>query len=301
MRRPWRDLGAVSCPLTIALRTWTHGKSVSSGGSMTRRPIASEIRRPVDASNSNSERHCGGISAAAARAARASESAARRTRRRARVGGGEARSGADVADHQTGAGGVAQAGAQRKHGVVHRAVAKPMPVGSVLATEPVDEPAHALFVEVAQTLLGCEVRQRVGDQQAPVLAARAIVDDVMRTATGVVIDPLQRVAVQGRPGPARGLVGRGADLDLARLAKRGRRSPALTARPRGRRPPTASRARRRRASRCAPAAPPSTSPPPLSPWLSPCEVRRGAADPAIARQHGRSAAELKRAREDSNL
>ena len=104
-----------------------------------------------------------------------------------------------------------------------------MPVGSVLATEPVDKAAHALLVEVAQTLFGCEVRQRVGDQQTPVLAAGAIVDDVMRTATGVVINPLQRVAVQGRPGSARGLLRGGADLDLPRRAKRGRR--ALRCRP----------------------------------------------------------------------
>ena len=73
-----------------------------------------------------------------------------------------------------------------------------MPVGSVLATEPVDKAAHALFVEVAQTLFGSEVRQRVGDQQAPVLAAGAIVDGVMRTAPGVVINPVQRVAVPAR-------------------------------------------------------------------------------------------------------
>jgi hypothetical protein len=75
----------------------------------------------------------------------------------------------------------------------------------VLATKPVDEPAQLWCIEVAQALFGCEVRQRVGDQQTPVLAASAIVDDVMRTATGVVIDPLQRIAVERRPGPARGL------------------------------------------------------------------------------------------------
>jgi hypothetical protein len=63
VRRPCRDLGAVSCPLTIALRTCTHGASVSSSASMTRRPIASEMRRPVEASSSNSGRDCGGISA----------------------------------------------------------------------------------------------------------------------------------------------------------------------------------------------------------------------------------------------
>ena len=75
-----------------------------------------------------------------------------------------------------------------------------MPVVSVLATEPVDEPAQPLSVEVAQTLVSGEVLKRVGDQQTPVLAPGAIVDDVMRTATGVVIDPLQRIAVQGRTG-----------------------------------------------------------------------------------------------------
>ena len=104
--------------------------------------------------------------------------------------------GASIADGQPGVVRVAQARAQREHRVVHRAVVQSVPVGSVLATEPVDEPAHALLVEVAQTLLGCEVRQRVGDQQTPVLAASAIVDDVMRTATGVVVNPLQRIAVQ---------------------------------------------------------------------------------------------------------
>lgn len=38
VRRPWRDFGAVSCPLTIARRTCTHGGSVSSCASITRRP-----------------------------------------------------------------------------------------------------------------------------------------------------------------------------------------------------------------------------------------------------------------------
>src|SRR5439155_12474535 len=103
------------------------------------------------------------------------------------------------------------------------------PVASVLATEPVDEPAQPLSVEVAQTLVSGEVLKRVGDQQTPVLAPGAIVDDVMRTASGVVIDPLQRVAVQGRPGPARSLVRIGADLELTRRAKRGRRASALPA------------------------------------------------------------------------
>ena len=113
---------------------------------------------------------------------------------------GQRDGGADIADGQPGAVRVAQASAQRQHGVVHRAVAQPVPVASVLATEPVDKAAHALFIEVAQTLLGSEILKRVGDQQSPVLAAGAVVDDVMSTATGVVIDPLQRVAVQGRPG-----------------------------------------------------------------------------------------------------
>ena len=63
----------------------------------------------------------------------------------------------------------------------------------MLATEPVDKAAHPLFVKVAQTLFRCEVHQRVGNQQTPVLAAGAIVDDVVGTAAGVVIDPLQRV------------------------------------------------------------------------------------------------------------
>ena len=91
------------------------------------------------------------------------------------------------------------------------------------------KPARALFVEIAQTLFGCEVRQRVGDEQTPVLAAGSIVDGVVRTPTDVVIDRLQRVAVQGRAGSARGLLRSGADLDLTGRAKRGRRSPALPA------------------------------------------------------------------------
>lgn len=66
---------------------------------------------------------------------------------------------------------------------MHRAVVQSVPVGSVLATEPVDEPAQPLRVEVAQTLASGEVLKRVGDQQTPVLAAGAIVDDVVRTAT----------------------------------------------------------------------------------------------------------------------
>jgi hypothetical protein len=107
--------------------------------------------------------------------------------------------GADIVDDQAGPARVAQASAQRQHGVVHRAVAQPAPIGSALTTEPVDKPTQPLCVEVAQTLLGSEVRQRVGDQQTPVLAASAIVDDVMGTATGVVIDPLQRIAVERRP------------------------------------------------------------------------------------------------------
>jgi len=121
--------------------------------------------------------------------------------------------GASITDGQPGAVRVAQARARRQQKVVHRVIAQPMPVGSVLATEPVDETAHALLVEVAQTLLGCEVLKRVRDERPPVLAAGAIVDDVMSTATGVVIDPLQRIAVQRRPGPAR----RAASRAVARI------------------------------------------------------------------------------------
>jgi hypothetical protein len=112
---------------------------------------------------------------------------------------------------------------------VHRAVAEPAAVVVDQATQSVHERAGALLVDVAQSLFGCEVRKRVGDQQAPVFAAGAVVDDVVGAATGVVIDPLQRIAVQRRPGPARGLPCGGADLDLWGLAKRGRRSPALPA------------------------------------------------------------------------
>jgi hypothetical protein len=137
--------------------------------------------------------------------------------------------GADVADHQPGAVRVAQARAQRQHRVVHRAVVQPTPIASLLATERLDKAAQTVLVEVAQTLFRCEIRQRVGDEQAAVLAAGAIVDDVMSTATGVVIDPLQRLAVQGRPGATRGLLCGGPDLDLTRRPERRRRSPALAA------------------------------------------------------------------------
>jgi hypothetical protein len=137
--------------------------------------------------------------------------------------------GAEIPDRQAGAVRVAQATAQGHHGVVHRAVAQPVPVVSALATEPVDKSAHALLIEVAQTLLGSEVRKRAGDEQAPVLAAGAIVDDVMGAATGIVIDPLQREAVQRGPRTPRGLPRRGAGLDLARRQERRRRSPALPA------------------------------------------------------------------------
>ena len=70
---------------------------------------------------------------------------------------GQHDSGADIADGQPGAVRVAQASAQRQDGVVHRAVAQPVPVAFVLAAEPVDKAAHKLFIEVAQTLVGCEV------------------------------------------------------------------------------------------------------------------------------------------------
>jgi hypothetical protein len=51
----------------------------------------------------------------------------------------------------------------------------------------------------------------------------------MRTAAGVVIDPLQRVAVQRRPGPPSGLLRDRTTPDLARRAKCHGRSPALSA------------------------------------------------------------------------
>jgi hypothetical protein len=239
-------------------------------GIQTRRPIASGVRRPVDASNSNSGRHRSGISASSRASCRLVRKRRSSNSYAPAPAAGQHHPGARVAADKAGAVCVAQAGAQRHHGVVDRAVAQSVPVGSMPATKPVDEAAHTLFVEVAQTLFGGEVRKRVGDEQTPVLAAGAIVDDVMTAATGVVIDPLQRVAVERRPGPARGLLRRGANLDLTRRAKRGRRSPALAAVLEGRRRPTASRARRRRASRCAEAPPPSTRRPPLSP----CGVRR---------------------------
>jgi len=63
VRRPCRDLGPVSWPLTIARRTWILGCAASRSASMTRRASASAIRRPVAASSSKSGCHSSGISA----------------------------------------------------------------------------------------------------------------------------------------------------------------------------------------------------------------------------------------------
>jgi len=60
VRSPWRDLGIVSCPSTIARRTCTAGSFGSR--SITCSAIASEIRRPVAANRSKNGRHSSGIS-----------------------------------------------------------------------------------------------------------------------------------------------------------------------------------------------------------------------------------------------
>jgi hypothetical protein len=97
------------------------------------------------------------------------------------------------------------------------------------AAQPVDEPAGAMLVDVSEPLVRREVGQGVGDQQAPVLASRAVVDDVVGPTSGVVIDPLQRVGVQRRPGAPAGFLGGAPDLDLTRFAKGRRELLALAA------------------------------------------------------------------------
>jgi hypothetical protein len=102
-----------------------------------------------------------------------------------------------------------------------------MPVLIDLTAQPVHEAAGTLLVDVGEAFVSAEARERVGDQQPPVLAARAVVDDVVGAAAGVVVDPLQGVRVHGRTATARSLRGHAAHLDLARLAERRRRLPSL--------------------------------------------------------------------------
>jgi hypothetical protein len=98
-----------------------------------------------------------------------------------------------------------------------------------VAAQPLDEATSTAFVDVAQQRVRREVDQRVLDQQPAILTTRAVVDHVVGATPGVVIDPLQRVAVQC-PSSAEGcLLGGAPDLDLARLAKGGRRLLALPA------------------------------------------------------------------------
>lgn len=65
---------------------------------------------------------------------------------------------------QAGACGVRQARLQRHHDVPNGAVAEAVTVVIGQATQPVDECPGAVLVELAQPLVGLEVRQRVADQ-----------------------------------------------------------------------------------------------------------------------------------------
>ena len=140
---------------------------------------------------------------------------------------------------QPGACRVPQTRLQRHCRVANRSVAQPVPVPVGQAAQPVDERSSLMLVDVAQSLVGREVRERVLDQQPPVLTARAVVDDVVGAAPGVMVDPLQRVAVQRRPGTTRASSALAPDLDLPRLAERRRRLLALPAVLHGRPPPSA--------------------------------------------------------------
>ena len=192
--------------------------------------IASEIRRPVDASKSKNGRQPSRdlgeqpgellarekaplveLVCAAAPTARQDDHRFRPVAEKPRTGS------------------VPQAGHKRRHRVAHRAIAEPMPVLVDQPTQPVDERTRLTLVDVAEPLARPEVDKGVRDQQAPVLAARAIVDDVVGAAAGVVVDPLQRVAVQRWSRAPAGLLGGASDLDLTRLAKRRRELFALTA------------------------------------------------------------------------
>ena len=158
VRRPCRDFGPVSCPATIARRTWIRGCSASRSASVSRSAIASEIRSPVDGEQLEQRppRHRGSRPADQP-AARASGTDAHQTRTRGRAGGAAAGSPARAVADQAGACGVAQAGLQGQHGVADRAVAEPMPVLVGQPAQPVDEASSATLVDVAQPLLGREV------------------------------------------------------------------------------------------------------------------------------------------------
>jgi hypothetical protein len=74
---------------------------------------------------------------------------------------------------------------------LRRPVAQPAAVVVDHTAQPVNERAGTVLVNVAQSLTRLEVGQRVGDQQPPVLATGAVVDDVVGAAPGVVVvDPL---------------------------------------------------------------------------------------------------------------
>jgi len=53
---------------------------------------------------------------------------------------------------------VTQAGLQRQYGVAHRGIAEPVTVFVGQPAQPVDEAAGAMLVDIAQALVGLEVR-----------------------------------------------------------------------------------------------------------------------------------------------
>ena len=59
---------------------------------------------------------------------------------------------------QASVGGVTQAGLQRQYGVAHRGIAEPVTVFVGQPAQPVDEAAGAMLVDIAQALVGLEVR-----------------------------------------------------------------------------------------------------------------------------------------------
>lgn len=80
---------------------------------------------------------------------------------------------------EAGRGSATQARLEWQHGVADRPVAEPAAVLTRLPAQPIHEGAGALLVDVLESMLGREVGKRVRDQQPPVLAAGAVVDDVV--------------------------------------------------------------------------------------------------------------------------
>lgn len=189
-------------PLTIARRTRSREGGALSSRSHQRKPAASEIRRPVEASTRISSCPVGwhlrdqaaklvpGQKTTFVDAPRAATTTARKDQALGRVG-----------VHQSLRHRGSEARAQRRNCVSDRAVRQSAVVAAGSMRQPRHEALHVWPAQLVESDVRSEVGQRVADKQATVFLAGLLARGVA-PAAGVGPRPLERVGMQRgrRPG-----------------------------------------------------------------------------------------------------